>query len=335
MNNFSPRFALAWDPSGSGKTVIRAGYGIFFDHPLLAVAFNAVTADGARSSQLLSGGGTPSRVPVSPLTAATVVNAASVFQGVLNAPANFGFLPAQQRFDAKLQNSVFVNQNFLQSGIPMPLLPFTLHMADDFRYGYAQQANLTIEHRLGNDYRISLAYNYTHGLKLNRPRNITPSDPGRLTRNFRNAAAAGLLFSSPVSVSVPTATVAPTASTCGLAVVAPGALGALIGCPATGPNAGLSGQFVGTAAFFNFFRNIGPNPSFAPLAGGYNNQVALAAAAGYPTGYAGVQIPFSDVVQQESSGNSIYHGMTVTFSKPFARRFEFRSSWTWAHTIDD
>jgi hypothetical protein len=335
MNNFSPRFALAWDPSGSGKTVIRAGYGIFFDHPLLAVAFNAVTADGARSSQLLSGGGSPSRAPVSPLTAATVVNAASVFQGVLNAPANFGFVPAQQRFDAKLQNSVFVNQNFLQTGIPMPLLPFTLHLADDFRYGYAQQVNLTIEHRLGNDYRISVAYNYTHGLKINRPRNITPSDPGRLARNYRNAAAAGMLFSSPVSVSVPTADVAPTAGTCGLHVLAPGALGMLIGCPSSGPNAGLANQFVGTAAFFNFFRRIGPNPSFAPLAGGYNNQVALATAAGYPTGYPGVQIPFSDVVQQESSGNSIYHGMTLTFSKPFAKRFEFRSSWTWAHTIDD
>ncbi|MBM3789274.1 MAG: hypothetical protein FJW35_02870, partial [Acidobacteria bacterium] len=83
-NNWSPRFALAWDPAGDGNTVIRAGYGIFFDHPLLAVAFNSVTADGARSTQLLSGGGSPSRLPVSPMTAAGVLNAASIFQGVLN-----------------------------------------------------------------------------------------------------------------------------------------------------------------------------------------------------------------------------------------------------------
>jgi len=335
MNNFSPRFALAWDPTGTGKTVIRAGYGIFFDHPLLAVAFNAVTADGARSTQLLSGGGSASRAPITPLSAATVVNAASIFQGVLNAPANFGYLPNQQRFDSKLPNSVFVNQNFLQTGIPMPLLPFTLHLDNNFRYGYAQQANLTIERRLGSDYRISVAYNYTHGLKINRPRNITPTDGGRLARNFRNAAAAGLLFSSPVSVSVPTANIAPTATTCGLGIAAAGALGKLVGCPASGPNAGLDNQFVGTAAFFNFFRPIGPNPSFAPLAGGYSNQVALAAAAGFPTGIPNVQVPFSDVVQQESSGNSVYHGMTLTFAKPFAKRVEFRSSFTWAHTIDD
>src|SRR6266852_3062659 len=53
-NNVAPRIGLAWDPAGNGKTVIRAGYGIFFDHPLLATAFDAVTADGGRSVQLLS-----------------------------------------------------------------------------------------------------------------------------------------------------------------------------------------------------------------------------------------------------------------------------------------
>lgn len=30
-SNFAPRAALAWDPSGSGRTVIRAGAGMFFD----------------------------------------------------------------------------------------------------------------------------------------------------------------------------------------------------------------------------------------------------------------------------------------------------------------
>ncbi|MFN2578008.1 MAG: carboxypeptidase regulatory-like domain-containing protein [Pyrinomonadaceae bacterium] len=35
LNNFGPRLALAYDPSGSGKTVIRAGAGIFYNRALL------------------------------------------------------------------------------------------------------------------------------------------------------------------------------------------------------------------------------------------------------------------------------------------------------------
>ena len=34
-NNFSPRLSLAWDPFKTGRTVVRAGYGIFYNRALL------------------------------------------------------------------------------------------------------------------------------------------------------------------------------------------------------------------------------------------------------------------------------------------------------------
>src|SRR5206468_2429841 len=98
--------------------------------------------------------------------------------------------------------------------------------------------------------------------------------------------------------------------------------------------AALNGQFVGTPAFFNFFRPSGPNPSFAGLTGGYANQLGLAQAAGYPTGF-GVPVPFNSVDAQLSDGNSWYNSLTFNLSKRFSRSFELLSSYTWSHSVDD
>jgi hypothetical protein len=41
-NNFSPRFGLAYDVSGNGRSVVRAGYGMYFDQSFLNVPLFAV-----------------------------------------------------------------------------------------------------------------------------------------------------------------------------------------------------------------------------------------------------------------------------------------------------
>jgi hypothetical protein len=374
FNNVAPRFGVAWDPAGNGKTVIRVGYGIFYDHPLLATAFDSATADGGRSTQLLSGGGTPSACGLLPFPAGPPpppgycgsgkdgpgnLNGSSIFQGVLNADSIYiafpnsltlGYVPNEQRFDPFAAGSLFANQNYLNAGFPLPVLPFTLPVGKNFVYGYAHQANLTIERQIAGSWKFSLGYQWTRGLHLNRPQDVNSTDPKLLTQNYANCLAAGITTcsSSPLGVAAPSASRAPTGTTCGVGVILPGVLGQLGGCPTA--LASLDGQFVSTPAFFNFFRPSGPNPSFAALipaipAGvlpfcpngvpaGYAGQVGIAKCAGYPGGF-GVPVAFNSVDAQLSNGNSWYNALTFEVSKRFSRGFEMLSSYTWSHSIDD
>jgi hypothetical protein len=41
--NFAPRFSLAWDPKGDGKTLIRASWGMFYDMPHTLFYYNYAT----------------------------------------------------------------------------------------------------------------------------------------------------------------------------------------------------------------------------------------------------------------------------------------------------
>jgi len=350
-NNVAPRIGLAWDPVGNGKTVIRAGYGLFYDHPLLATAFDATTADGGRSVQLLSIGSTASACGLLPPPAPPVcgsgfdspanLNGSSIFQGALNALPSMFYLPNQQRFDPLATGSLFANQNYLTAGFPLPILPFTLPLAKNFVYGYAQQANLTIEREIAGSWKFSLGYQWTRGLHLNHAQDVNSTDPRLLAQNTFNALASGLSVSNPLAVVVPTG--APNTcvatSTGSIFLIAPSALGQGFAAPNCNPAAAVG--FVGTSAFFNFFRPSGPNPSFAglvapgqPLAVGYATQVALATLAGYPKGF-GVPVPFNSVDAQLSNASSWYNALTFNLSKRFSKGFELLSSYTWSHSIDD
>jgi hypothetical protein len=87
-NNFAPRVGLAWAPGGR-KTVIRAGYGVYYDRVPLRATSNALQRDGSkyRVAQFSFG---QSGAPTFP-------SVATMF------PA--GFLPSVTTIDPKIENA--------------------------------------------------------------------------------------------------------------------------------------------------------------------------------------------------------------------------------------
>jgi hypothetical protein len=46
-------------------------------------------------------------------------------------------------------------------------------------------------------------------------------------------------------------------------------------------------------------------------------------------------VPFSDMDANFSNGSSVYHGFTANLRKRFGNHYEFLTSYTWSHAIDD
>jgi hypothetical protein len=342
-HNFQPRIGMALDPGGNGKTVIRASYGIFYDHPLLGLYFLGDASDGSSSGQLAFGPGSPCQGAGSPGN----LNAVEIFQGLVPSASGstaspcsptgnasvlglLNYSPNQQLFScttsgancgvASTSQSIFLNQNYLKptSFLPLAFQPFGYQQAKNFVYAYAQQANLTIERDLGGGFALSLAYNFNGGRHLNRPINANTIRGDLMTANFEAALADGQTFTSPFTV----------VGECN---------------PAGGPFG--PKPFV-DASLLNFFRPGGLNPSIigAYASGDPLGCVAQAAAMvqslpGFnvscnPATFAGC-VPFGDMDANYSNGSSIYHGFSANLRKRFKRHYEFLASYTWSHAIDD
>jgi hypothetical protein len=320
-NNFAPRVGLAWDPRGNGKTVVRSSFGMFYDHPLLALAFNSDVADGAGAPQLAFTGGSPAAC-TSPTAAVANLNATNIFQGLLGClPSSFGYLPNEQRFNALLPDSIFTNGNYLNSGLPLSILPFGFPTGKKFEYAYSEQANLSIDHDLGHNFALDLAYNFNGGHHLNRPLDVNPPVYNALRSNWQAA------MSDPALTDTQKASFATN--------------------PLLVNQFGISptlGPYV-PAAVTNFFRRSGVNPTYCGLAtngatcgGSVLPASAQALVTAVETRYGlglGVPVPFAGMSPNVSIGNSVYHGFTANLRKRFSKNWEMLGSYTWSHAIDD
>ena len=349
-NNIQPRIGLAFDPRGDGKTVIRASYGIFYDHPLLGLYFLGQASDGSTSGQLdfaatgfCSGAGNPANLNAIPVFQGNLISSPQCAPGAPNAILGYQQTsangnPNPQRFDPFLSSAtnLFLNQNYIQDGFPLLFQPFGYPMGKNFVYAYSQQANFAVERDLGGGFALSLAYNFNGGRHINRPINANTQRGDLLVANWQAAYSDTTSFATSA-----------------------GPLGVGLGPAPCGQNPN-NGLYWVSAALTNFFRPGGLNPAIANAytaagAGACVTEVLPAvmqqfqffgySTAGFNTscnpnpsnllGTLGGCVPFSDQDANYSNGSSDYHGLTANLRKRFNRHYEFLASYTWSHAIDD
>ena len=89
-------------------------------------------------------------------------------------------------------------------------------------------------------------------------------------------------------------------------------------------------------AIANFFRPNAPNYFLAQaLSGGAVTRPCLIRSSVGSLRTPGAISPFGSVNAQTSDGNSTYHALNVDFKRRFANNFQFLTSYTWSHSIDD
>ena len=137
-NNFAPRFSFAWDALGSGKTVLRGGWGLYYD---------------AYSQDFFIG-----HFPFNTFNAGPAYNGIGPFA-----------ITAANDVTPTIQNGVAIFSNFTPT-----IDAWTVDR--NLRTPYIQNYNLNLQQELGNHVAVQVAYVGSQGRKLFRFRDINQTD---------------------------------------------------------------------------------------------------------------------------------------------------------------
>ncbi len=198
--DFAPRFGAAWDITGKGTTVVRAGAGIIFNSLLPMQTFTGVAGNAVN----VTGG-----VANVPTGATIVVNGVST-PGPGNMAVATVTIPAGPPSISGTLNSnwlnnsptvpIFPSANAVECGdgsndaANNPTSPCALAVMDhNFRSPYVTTWTLGVQHAITNNLSMDIAYVGNHGSRLNGIRDINQPAAGA------GLPPAGTLLGTPLS----------------------------------------------------------------------------------------------------------------------------------------
>jgi hypothetical protein len=147
-NNWAPRFGFAYDLFGDKKTVLRGGYGIYYQRT-------------SNQPLLQTSGGLPFSEPVSP--ARFSVTTTNPFPSIR--PASDFPLSTDQRVPRLVGVAADGSPIFDGPG-GAPFSGFLFYPSRDFHSPYAQQWNLTVQREIANSWVAEIGYVGTRGVGL-------------------------------------------------------------------------------------------------------------------------------------------------------------------------
>ncbi|HEV2176331.1 MAG TPA: carboxypeptidase-like regulatory domain-containing protein [Terriglobia bacterium] len=147
-DNFAPRFGFAWQPFHSSSTVLRGGYGVFFDQTFGDVYFQ--------------------RAANPPFVQVNV--------GQIN-KALPSLIPAIQSGQLPLASGALINNAFVLAAAPV--FPAISPFQTDFQDSFIQEWSLDVQRQLPGSWLFDVGYVGTRGLRL--PRG---TDPNQFTGNL-------------------------------------------------------------------------------------------------------------------------------------------------------
>jgi hypothetical protein len=153
-NNIAPRIGLAWQVTEDGRTIVRAGFGLFYSQNNLQIANVAETLAGTQIQQVF--------VPLTGIPGLT----SSLSGRTLTSAEIYQTLLAERI----IGNRSIARTDLTQFGLtPNPRLPgaVVFGIVDDWQNPYSEQASFEIERGIGS-FALSAAYNFNRGAHIPR-----------------------------------------------------------------------------------------------------------------------------------------------------------------------